>query len=68
MCSYGYICVNVSVVCLCMCTSYNFYVDLFNPVTDLSQESAKIVVMRAFGAHTCKEIARLQSESAAKFF
>lgn len=60
------LCICASVLAIVNCAS--IYLDLFNPFTDLSQESAKVVVMCAFGAHTFKEVARSQLTSAAKFF
>ena len=59
------LCICASVLAIVNCAS--IYLDLFNPFTDLSQESAK-VVMCAFGAHTFKEVAHSQLTSAAKFF
>ena len=60
------LCICASVLAIVNCAS--IYLDLFNPFTDLSQESAKVVEMCAFGAHTFKEVARSQLTSAAKFF
>ena len=60
------LCICASVLAIVNCAS--IYLDLFNPFTDLSQESAKVIVMCAFGAHTFKEVARSQLTSAAKFF
>ena len=60
------LCICASVLAIVNCAS--IYLDLFNPFTDLSQESAKVVVMCAFGAHTFKEVAHSQLTSAAKFF